>query len=356
MSTSTRRLIVMAACLITTVATVFADVAYRRTVIVSGRAARGAGGTAEIDVGISGSRLRADVECPTGLLCDSLEKMGALRPAEIVRLDEGRIYGIEPAARAVYVETLPERRARLSRIEGKREPAWPFDEVSVDIAATGGHEDIGGFPCEQTMMMIIGTLHEPGKDEAARMLLRADLWVTTSFEGKSEIEQYGEAFAAGLGADPEAALRSLFVEDRYANILGEFSRAFRRVGGFPIRYTLTLSRLASQVPSLPGGAPGSPGDTGSFAAPTASGGPGLVPPRRSTRFRQRDETSGGRGGQPLGMSPEWVLTSQIATVSTEKLPRSRFDPPEDFRRLVPKSEKDSGGGSGETAEKDAGPR
>ena len=138
--------------------------------------------------------------------------VGVLGAGEIVRLDGGRVYSLQPDSQSLTEETLSERRERLDRLAQSRGEPLPFKDVSSDIRPTGAQDTVNGFPCDEVVITVRGSFEDPATRQRTPVALEGDVWMASSFAGKSEIERFGRKYAEGLGFDPSSAVQSAMID------------------------------------------------------------------------------------------------------------------------------------------------
>ena len=324
---------------------VLADVAYTRTIKAGGPVAAGGGGSAVVSILVSGDKQRSDTRSLTGGLNESIQKLGVLGAGEIVRLDGGRVYSLQPDSQSLTEETLSERRERLDRLAQSRGEPLPFKDVSSDIRPTGAQDTVNGFPCDEVVITVRGSFEDPATRQRTPVALEGDVWMASSFAGKSEIERFGRKYAEGLGFDPSSAVQSAMIDPRYVAALKEFSRAISQVSGLPIRATLVLSGVYRSLPAgklLSGDGGAQPDQGNADQTGSSSGGPAprFISPdggvaRLKTGLVTRSDVHPASALRKPPPNGDWTLVSEITEVKEGPVDPASFEPPKDYKRLVP---------------------
>ncbi len=337
-----------------------ADVVWQERTVVTGPAAVRGGGTTESHVELSGSRMRTDVKNRVGPVWDDVENMGLIAPSTIASLEAGHLYRLHPQTRSFIDETLEEASQRLKRVRGRRGPAWAFEEPGVEIEGTGGLQTIAGVDCKRVLVTVIGKFTGAGLTAPRAVVLKGDLWVAGSVSGRSEVDSFVRQAREKIGIDALSLQAEALADPRYRAGIEELFKALAKVDGLPLRVTLTLANAPPQSPikvtPVPGPDPRSAG--GSGGAPTTAGtegGTGVpVPIDLKTKLKTRSDAGDRFAPKPVEMPPEWTFSRSVTEFSTKAADAARFEPPAEFKRLVPKSRRDQQAAPGAAAPQNAG--
>ena len=319
--------------LVCSVFPVRADLSWQSAMKVAGPLAPGGGGVIQAKCAVSGERQRCDTAASDEIL-QTLSKDAGEEATRIVRIDEGKVYSIRGDG-AVLEETFAERKARIERLAGASAEEWRLEEASAKIEPTKTFEELDGMECEDVKVVVTGVLI-PGEGQKVPVALEADVWVTSSFAGRSEMDGFSRKEAAAFGLPALQPRLLALIDPHHRAIVREFARALGTVGGTPIRIGATL--YGSQAGALQ-----SQAEARRTAAASAGGGGGLVemsPEQRGGLVTRRD-----RGGPVSVRGPragDWSLSLQVTGIDAAAVEASRFEPPAGARKLIPKSRRKDG--------------
>lgn len=130
--------------------------------------------------------------------------------AQIVDLNEEKVYDLDLKNKTYKVTTFDELRRRMQEAQAKaeknaektderkaKEPQKEY-EVDIDVKDTGQRKAINSFDCHEVITTI--TVHEKGKtlDQAGGLVLTADSWLTQRIPAMKEIADFDRRYAEKL--------------------------------------------------------------------------------------------------------------------------------------------------------------
>jgi hypothetical protein len=157
--------------------------------------------------------------------------------AEIVDLDEEKIYSVDYARKTYKVTTFDEVRKQFkdamserdeeeseSKKDNKKDPDAKEYEIDFASKSTGQRETINGFEAKQTIATI--TIREKGKklQESGGAVLTADMWMTPRVAALREYEEFERRYVKKLWGDLGVDMRSMAALTAAAP---EFSKAMK---------------------------------------------------------------------------------------------------------------------------------
>ena len=320
-----------------------ADVTYKEVISIGGAPTKG-GGLAVYVVRVSGDKQRTDPdEAVARELPDNMVPASSAAP-EIVRADRKLVYELRAGARTYTEETFEERRARLDRGTRSKADDGVLRVIDAKIEPSTAQDTINGFPCEQVVVIVNGIIESEKTDLQQPVTLTGDVWTTRSFPGRSEVEGFRRKYAEGLGIDPALVQPGGIVDQRTRPLLEEFYKTLSQAGGFPVSLTISMT---SMVPKLGAGASAQAGPEAVEGQPAAESGQATVisPDAGMTRVKTglmtRSDLARSDRVTPSARRGEVIFSMHITEAREETLASSVFEPPGDFRKLVPKSRKET---------------
>jgi hypothetical protein len=180
--------------------------------------------------------------------------------AEIVDLDEEKIYTVDYARKSYKVTTFDELRKQFkeameardeeaSESKGKKEKDPNAKEYEIDFnsKATGERETINGFDAKQVIATV--TIREKGKklQESGGAVLTADMWMTPRVAAVREYEDFERRYIKKLWSDMGVDMRSMAAVAAMAPELSKAMKSFRenqaKLEGSPVRSVLTFETV-----------------------------------------------------------------------------------------------------------------
>lgn len=182
--------------------------------------------------------------------------------AQIVDLDEEKVYDLDLKNNSYKVTTFEEIRRRMqeaqerARKESQKQGAQPQAEqgkqmeVDFDLKETGQKRNISGYDCREVVMTI--GVHEKGKtmEQSGGMVLTAHNWLAPKVDAMKEIAEfdrrYYEKLAGPFGlpnAEQMAAAVAMYPYMKDA--MERFQKENVNMDGTPILMTMTMEAVAS---------------------------------------------------------------------------------------------------------------
>jgi hypothetical protein len=311
----------------------WSDVTYVENLTTLGGTEGGKGGVTEMTVSIAGAKRRTEAVLKQGTAPEGI--------TEIVLLDEGLIYEIDPASRSYTEETFAERRDRLERSSRAGGEGSRFKNVTVQVEPTGAektfivrHPDAGELDCEQVVITVGGTLENLDSREWEALELRGEVWVARSFPGKSELRSFRERYEKGLGSTPLPMGPGRYAKTKYDPAMREFWKELTKLGGLPVSLEVgvTVQREEERdqlVPEVGRAGSDEEGEAGTTLLQTSAG----------RKYRLRSEVTGQLPASTGGAGPEWMMIRKLVGVREEVVLPGLFEPPEGYTKRVPRSRK-----------------
>jgi hypothetical protein len=201
--------------------------------------------------------------------------------AEIVDLDEEKIYHLDLARKTYKVATFDELRkqfeeqkaraekqaAREQKSEKKEGPEY---EVEFDVNPTGAKQVINGFNTHEVIVTV--TVHEKGKklEQSGGWVLTSDLWMGPKIAAMKEITSFDQRYFAKLygsaysGADMQQLAMLLATNPAFGKAMKALSQKQGSLEGTAVKTNMTFEAVSgtetaakSEEESSPGFSPAS---------------------------------------------------------------------------------------------------
>ncbi len=361
-----------------------ADVTLEQRMSVQGTGLMSAGnmsGTTKTT--ISGERSRSDSDIQLQSRFVRMLAHGAGGPsADIVRLDQDKIYHLDLNKKTYTETTFEELRAQLQHAmdQAKDNPQaspQPVDESKcewldpkVQVNRTGEKATVAGFEAERLMISASQPCRNKDTGAICEVALGLDEWLAPQFSAGAEATRFHREYAQKMGFDTAAYSRDVSERaqqlfSRYKGIWSELAGKMKDVKGYPVKMSFAFgfggaqckdSNSASQQ-----AAASDSGEKSAPASPTAGGLAGQLGGKLAGALfhRKKDEpaaqpadstgTTPGTTGTtpaatgpatalPTGLIPLVTLTSELVSVSTDTASPGVFEIPPDFKKVERKSQ------------------
>jgi hypothetical protein len=310
---------------------------------------------------IAGDRARTDSDLQLKSRFVRMLAGSAMGPtAQIVRLDQGKIYQLDLKRKQYTEMTFDELHAQLQNAmnqanqageNGKPAPS-PIDESQcewlepkADIKKTGEKGTFAGFEAERVTI----TASQPCKDKKTgaicEIALSLDEWVAPKFNGGDEALKFHRAYAQKMGLDAASAqdvsARAQTLFGRYKGAWSQIASKMKDTKGYPVKMSFGLAiggeqcqsaqsqqqQQTTENQSTPGGLAGQIG--GKIA--------GALFHRKKDDSQPAQAQQSSPPAAPPGTVPLMTITSELLSVSTASASPDSFDVPADFKKTQPKT-------------------
>ena len=191
--------------------------------------------------------------------------------SDITRLDQDQIIKLNEKKRSYTVESLAEVRQALAKqqlevakqADAQEQGDTRYYAVVDEAKRTGEKQVINGFSTQQALIKItVFAENTKTKEKSVAFHITADMWFDPSQVEAARVSQaFAMAQVKALGIDPTMAANP------YAKWLTNVSAEMGRIGGYPIRTTITF-----EGPTPPAGAEAKPEAKQADNPPTSIGG------------------------------------------------------------------------------------
>jgi hypothetical protein len=211
---------------------------------------------------ISGSKARTEsnMQFESGLMRTFARGAGGPH-VEIVRLDEDKIFSLNPAKKTYTETTFAERRAMMQQAmdqmnksqaqqqqatSGVDESECEWSDPKSEVKRTGEKVLIAGFQAEHVSVSASQSCTNKKTGDVCDFGLALDQWIAPGFEASSETTAYQQAYAEKLGlgsaASRDFAERAQSTFGRYKGLWAELGKRMAElpVKGYPVKSGFSL--------------------------------------------------------------------------------------------------------------------
>jgi len=338
-----------------------ADITLEQRISVQGVGIMSAGNMAGTSkTTISGDRSRTDSDLQMQSRLVRMLAHRALGPtAEIVRLDEGKVYHLKLDKKQYTEMSFDELHAQMQLAkdrmssqggpEGQSTPA-PLDESQcewlppkAEVKKTGEKATFAGFAAERVQI----TASQPCKDKKTgaicEIALSLDEWLAPDFNGGDEALKFHRAYAQKMGLDvatmQDASARAQAMFGRYKGVWSEIAMKMKDAKGYPVKSSFALALGGAQCqkgqeqPQETGTADNSAGGGGSLTSQISGKLAGALFHRKQEDAQAASAQAGAAPPVPAGTMPIMTITSELVSVSTAAVAPGGFEVPGDFKKM-----------------------
>ncbi len=232
------------------------------------------------------SRTESDLQMESKLIRAFTPDMGP--SAEIIRLDQEKVYSLDLKKKEYTEMTLAEMRARWEQaVEQAKQmqaqqpqaTAAPVDqsqcewsEPKAEVKRSGEKAKFAGYEAERVTISATQSCKDKKTGAVCDFALSIDQWLSPGFDAEAETLQFYKAYAEKMGltaaVSKDAAQRAESLFGGYKGLWSEVGTKLRDVKGYPLKSTFGLGVGGPQCQTTQaGGADGAPPGT---APPTGA--------------------------------------------------------------------------------------
>lgn len=303
---------------------------------------------------ISGDRARTDsnLQFESGMM--RMLARGAGESTEIVRLDQDKLYSLDPRKKTYTETTFAEQREQMQQAmqqmqegqaaqqqsaSGIDESQCEWSEPTADIARTGEKATVAGYEAERVTITAKQSCTNRKTGEVCDFGLSLDQWVAPGFEASAETLAYQRAYAQKLGlgasASPTFAERAESMFGRYQGIWTEVAAKMQDVKGYPVKSSFGLgvggpqcqSAYEQQATDEPGVAQRIGGAVGG-ALGSALG--GMFGRKKKEEAPAQAQTP--PAAMPGGLIPLMTVSTELVSVRQEAVDPQLFEIPPGYKK------------------------
>lgn len=215
---------------------------------------------------ISGDRARteSDLRMESRLM----RMFGGGRTAEIVRLDEGKLYHLDLRKKTFSEMSMAEQKAAMEKsmeqmrkaqqsqkqgTSGVDESDCQWSEPTATVQRSGETQTIAGARAERTIVTATQSCKNPKTGQVCDFHLILDQWMAPDLKASDEVSSYYRNYTKKLGLDvadaPDFSQRLESMFGGYQGIWKEISEKMQQSKGYPVRSTVSLALGGPQCDS-----------------------------------------------------------------------------------------------------------
>jgi hypothetical protein len=305
---------------------------------------------------ISGNKARTEsnMQFESGLMRTFARGAGGPH-VEIVRLDEDKIFSLDPKKKTYTETTFADMRAKMQQAmdqmnqsqaqqqqatSGVDESECEWSEPKSDLQRTGERATFGGFQAERVTVTATQTCTNKKTGDACDFGLALDQWIAPGFEASSEATAYQRAYAEKLGlgtaSSRDFAERAQGMFGRYKGIWGELGKrmADLPVKGYAVKSSFSLGVGGPQCKSAQeqqaqGGPQQQPGGLGGALGGALGGMFG--------KKKKEQEAAQQQAAPPTmagGLMPLMSMGTELVSISRDAVAPTTFEVPADYKKTT----------------------
>ena len=345
------RFLLAGAIALTLSAVAHADVTLEERMSVSGAGLMkmaNMSGTTKTTIAKDRARAESNLQFESGMMRALSRGVG--ESTQIVRLDQDKIYTLEPSKKTYTETTFAEQRAQLQQAmeqqrkaqasqqqasSGVDESNCEWSEPKADVQRTGEKASIGGYEAERVTVTATQSCTDKKTGQVCDFGLALDQWLAPNFEAADETIAYQRAYAEKLGfgasASRDFAERAEAMFGRYQGIWKEVAVKMRDVNGYPVKANFGLGVGGPQCQSAQetqaAGGPASPPSLGGALGGALGGMFG-----RKKEPAQPAAAATPPPTMPGGLMPLMTVSTELVSVSRSAADPAGFEIPADYKK------------------------
>ncbi len=299
---------------------------------------------------ISGDRARTEstMQFESGMM--RAFARGAGGHIEIVRLDQDKLYSLDPKKKTYTETTFAEQRAQMQQAmeqmskgqasqqqatSGVDESECEWSDPKSEVKRTGEKASIAGFEAERVTITATQSCRNKKTGDVCDFGLALDQWLAPGFEASSEAQAYQRAYAEklGLGAasSREFAERAQSMFGRYQGIWSEVATKMRDldVKGYPVKSGFSLGVGGPQCQS----AQQTQAQGGSQQPPSIGGALGGA---LGGMFKKKQQEPAQTAAPPPTMAgdlmPLMSMSTELVSIKRDAVSPQTFEVPGDYKK------------------------
>ena len=304
---------------------------------------------------ISGNKARTEsnMQFESGLMRTFARGAGGPH-VEIVRLDEDKIFSLNPTKKTYTETTFTERRAQMQQAmeqmnksqasqqqatSGVDESECEWSDPKSDVKRTGERSTIAGFQAEHITVTATQSCTNKKTGDVCDFGLALDQWIAPGFEASSETTAYQRAYAEKLGlgtaSSRDFAERAQGMFGRYKGIWAELGKRMAElpVKGYAVKSGFSLGvggpqcKNAQQTQAQDGPQQQPGGLSGALGG--ALGG-------MFGKKKKQDEATQQQAAPPPtmagGLMPLMSMGTELVSITRDAVSPQSFEVPGDYKK------------------------
>lgn len=297
-------------------------------------------GTSTTSISGDKARIETNAQMESRMVRMLARGMGA--NADVVRLDQDKVYEINLKKKEYSEESLAVRRERLKQAMAQASQAQPpvagvdesqceWSEPKADVKRTGERASVAGFDAERVTINASQACRDPKTGSVCEFGLMLDQWVAPTFAGGDDARQFYAAYAKqmglGSGTAQEGVQRAEAMFGRYKGMWTQVASKMSDLKGYPVRSSFALAVGGPQCKS-----------NASAAQSQGADSEGGVAARLAGSLFKRNKTAEPSGAPATvnGLVPLLTVRSELVSVSNQPVSLALFEAPADFKKVEAK--------------------
>jgi hypothetical protein len=297
-------------------------------------------GTSTTAISNDRARMQSEVKMESRLA--RMVARGAGNTAEIIRLDQGKMYQLDLEERKYSEMSLAEQRERLEQAmadaqNAQQQQPMPVDESQCDWSepvaevTRGAKATIAGYETEQLKIKASQSCTDRTTGQVCEFAISLDQWLAPEFS--DDATEFYKSFAEQMGFDVAGstafAQRAETLLGRYSGLWSEIAAKTRDVEGYPLKSQFALALGGAQCQQ----GNGEPGVTASDVGESAIGGIGGRIAGSLLKRRKKAEPEPAATAEP-GMVQLLSVSTELLSVSTDPVEAGEFEVPAGFTPMA----------------------
>jgi hypothetical protein len=281
---------------------------------------------------------RGDVKMESRLARMVAGKLGST--AEIIRLDQGKLYQLDMEKQRYNEISLADQRAELEKAmqqsrEAQQQQPMPVDETQcewsepVTEVTRGGSESIAGFDAEQLKIAATQSCTDRSTGQVCDFSITLEQWLTPEFsdEAANFYRSYAEQMGFDVSGSGDMTQRAESLLGRYPGLWAEIAEAAGSVEGYPVKSRFALAIGGQQCEQGKQNTGVTAADVGESVVGGLAG--GLA--GKLLKRRKKEEPVAAAAEEP-GMIQLLAISTELVAASQEAADPAVFEVPAGFAR------------------------
>jgi len=270
---------------------------------------------------------------------------------EIVRLDQDKIYSLDPKKKTYSETTFEEMKARMQQAmeqmnkangsqqqatSGVDESECEWSDPKSEVKRTGEKALIAGFQAEHVTVTASQSCKNKKNGQVCDFTVALDQWVAPGLEASAEVQTYQRAYAEKLGlgtaSSRDFAERAQSMFGRYKGIWSELGKQLMTLNlkGYPVKSGFSLGVGGPQCQSTQQqqaqGGPQSPPSLGGALGGALGG-----------MFKKKQDQPQPQAAPPPatmagGLMPLMTMSNELVSISRDAAGPQSFEVPADYKK------------------------
>lgn len=296
------------------------------------------------------ARMETDVQMQSKLIRAFARGMGPT--AEIVRLDQDKIYRLDLKKKEYTEITFAQRSAQMKQAmeqqqkaqqsqqqnaSGVDESQCEWSDPKADIKRTGEKSTIAGFDAERQIISATQSCKDKKTGQICDFGLTLDQWIAPKFSNAAEVTAYYRAYAQKMGI---AATGSKDFSERAEQMFGRYKDIWKKIAaqaadmkGYPVKSSISFGIGGPQCQTTQAKSSDSESGSGPGGLAGQLGGAlgGLFGKKKSAADAPAPATP--PAPMPNGLIPMLTVATELVSVSSNSAGAQAFEVPAEFKKV-----------------------